>query len=134
MSNEKENAMTVEGLLEMARSQGLEVKEQTAYYKIEGEGKGKAIYVAKTKKGVTRIDIAGFQLEHDAVTQLTASEAKEQRLGAVRGQIEPPKLPDGADWVDAYRQALGHLDDPAEGFKARPRAETPAAGGDAPQS
>ena len=58
---------------------GLTLLEQTSFYKIAVEKK--AIYVSKTKKCITRIDISGFEVPHVAIV------APVKKNGKVTGQL-----------------------------------------------
>jgi hypothetical protein len=123
--------ITVAQLIELAQAAGCEVQEQKKFYKITSpSGNRKALYVGRTKQVVTRIDIAGFDAaDHAAIFPLTAEEAKDLNLGAVRGQILPPKDEDITDEMvtEAFELCLGSLLDGTEGFKFAPKAkEEPA--------
>lgn len=117
-------------LIAMATDRGLDVKEQTAFYKVTSPTKNrKAIYIAKSKKTVTRIDMAGFEPEeHPAVRVLTKEDAKNLNLGAVRGQILTKDLSEDVTEdlvIEAYEAALAVLQDEAPGFKlGRERGES----------
>lgn len=66
------------------------VEEKTSFRKCAANKK--AIYVSNTKRGVTRIDFSGFEVpeldhEPDGFRRLSPEEAKELKLGKVRGQL-----------------------------------------------
>lgn len=103
----------VQTVLAMAQAQGLEVEEQSSFYKIAKDRK--ALYVSKSKRALARIDLAGFSIQHPSVVQLSAEEAKAKKLGKVRGQIFP-KLGAG-DWHGAVAEALTVLNDGNPGIK-----------------
>jgi len=87
MSNKTLNKIERETLLDVIRDAGLEVEEMAAFFKCS-DGPGPArIYVAKTKK-VSRVHLAGFTLNRPGVTQITANEAKDLRMGTVRGELD----------------------------------------------
>lgn len=118
----KTTAITAEQIVAHARDLGLEVQEQSAFYKIAKDRK--AVYVAKNKGALARIDLAGFELQHPAVQTLTEDEAKALRLGKVRGQILPKKLGDDQAVTDAVSHALMALVDGTTGFKFQKKPAT----------
>jgi len=114
------NKVTVDQILELAEERGAVLKEQKAFHKLTSASKNKkALYVSRTKNGLTRLDIAGFvPAEHEAIVSLSAEEAKDQKLGAVRGQILPKELRCSADSIlEAVTQCLDGLLSEVEGFK-----------------
>lgn len=111
----KSTAITADTIVNRAKELGLEVQEQSAFYKIARDRK--AVYVAKNKGALARIDLAGFELQHPAVQTLTEDEAKALRLGKVRGQIMPKKLGSDDQVHEAVDLALMALADGTTGFK-----------------
>ncbi len=111
----KTTAITADSIVSKARDLGLEVQEQSAFYKIGKDRK--AVYVAKNKGALARIDLAGFELQHPAVQALTEDEAKALRLGKVRGQIMPKKLGSDEQVLEAVELALMAVADGTPGFK-----------------
>jgi len=112
--------VTVEQILALATERGAVVKEQKAFFKLTSSDKNKkALYISRTKNGLTRLDIAGFEPgEHVAIKSLTAEGAKEMKLGAVRGQVLPKELRCGSDMIlEAVNLCLDGLLDSTEGFK-----------------
>lgn len=110
----------VDQVLEVCREVGCVVGEVRSYFVIEAPNfNKKCLYVGKAKRRLTRIDLSGFVAEdHDAITHLSAEEAKALKLGAVRGQIEPKKLRDETiDVLDAVRQLALQILEDEEGFK-----------------
>ncbi len=63
----------------LASKRGLQILEQKSFYKICQDGK--ALYVSKTKRGITRVDVSGFDLFHPAVKPL------KKKNGKVTGQL-----------------------------------------------
>ncbi len=83
-----ENTVTRDELVDVVTTAGLTIVEQSAYFKCtNGDRKDVRIYIAKSEKAV-RVDLSGFTLKRDGITQISAEEAKDQRLGAVRGQLD----------------------------------------------
>jgi hypothetical protein len=93
----------IEKLLGIVTESGLKAEEQAAFHKVARPDGAKAIYIAKTQK-VTRVDLSGFTLEHAAIKQITADEAKELKIGRVRGQLDFTK--DETVVLSAFRAAL----------------------------
>lgn len=93
-------------LLALVTAAGLTVEEQSAFYKVDVSGR--RCYIAKTKM-VSRIDVSGFEPDVPGVTPLTEQEAKELRLGKVRGQVDFTK--DEADVLEAFEMLLGEIKD-----------------------
>lgn len=116
-----QSSVTPEELVAMAEERGLPVEEQASFYKVTRDRK--AVYISKSKRGVGRIDLSGFEMDHPAVAPLTAEQAKEMKLGKVRGQIIPARTPDG--WLEAYTATLDRLCDGSEGYKLvrKPKGE-----------
>lgn len=108
--------------LELAKRDGLTVQDKTGFHRIVGVATGKAVYVAK-KGG--RIDLSGFTIDHSAVSQLTAEEAKDRHLGKVRGQLDFNQSDE--DVTAAYLLALEELlvPPPAPAPKAEKKIEEP---------
>jgi hypothetical protein len=90
-----------EKLLGIVEEMGLQAEEMAAFYKVAVGGR--AVYIAKSKK-VARVDLSGFDIKHPAVTRLSESEAKELKLGKVRGQINFEKTEDRV--LEAFRTSL----------------------------
>ena len=67
-------------LVPALESRDLTVVEQSSFFKIARGGK--AVYVSKTKRRVTRVDIAGFDVSHEAVR------APAKKNGKVTGQVD----------------------------------------------
>jgi len=83
-----ENTVTRDDLLAVVNTAGLTVVEQSAYFKCTFDGrKDVRIYIAKSNKAA-RVDLSGFTVKRDGITQISRDEAKEQRLGAVQGQLD----------------------------------------------
>ena len=80
MSDTKNTAITFDSLLPGISLSGIAVIEQSAFYKIAKDKK--AMYIAKTKRSVTRIDISGFTVTHPAVSP------PKKKNGKVTGQIQ----------------------------------------------
>jgi hypothetical protein len=93
MSNKELNSVPRDELLQTARDAGLEVEEQSAYYRCSFPGSPARIYVAKTQK-VSRVDLAEFCTEHAAVKEVSVEEAKALRLGKIRGQLDFTQSPE----------------------------------------
>lgn len=74
------NTISAAELLFAATSAGIEPLEQTSFYKIASQRK--AVYVSKTKRRVTRVDIAGFAVDHPAVHPPV------KKNGKVTGQVD----------------------------------------------
>ena len=108
-------------LCTLASDEGCNVQEQKSWYKITGLENRKAVYVAKSKRKVTKIHFAGFSLEECGVLKtLEAQEAKELKLGAVRGIIEIKDLPldiTDEDIISRFEEGLASLLSNEEGFK-----------------
>ena len=102
-----------------AQSAGLKQEERSGFFKFTGEAKGRAVYVAKNGG---RVDISGIELDHPAVTRLTAEQAKEQHLGKVRGHIDFEK--DDATVLEAFDTLVEKLKEaPAPKAEAAPEAK-----------
>lgn len=90
-----------EKLLGIVEELGLQAEPMAAFYKVAVGGR--AVYIAKSKK-VARVDLSGFDIKHPAVTRITEAEAKELKLGKVRGQINFDKTEDRV--LEAFRTSL----------------------------
>lgn len=125
MSNTELNAVDRDSLLQLARDLNLTVVEQSAYYRCSWDGSPARIYVAKTQK-VTRVDFADFCPEADGVKTISAEEAKEQRLGKVRGQLDFTR--DNDTVLAAFAAACQQLKDvpPKSTEKKARKAKAPA--------
>lgn len=123
--------VTVDQVLETARECGAVVANLKSFWAIEApEYNKKAIYVGKAKRRMTRLDFAGFEgPEHGAISHLTEEDAKELKLGAVRGQILPKEIrEEDVDVLEAVRLLVASLLDPTEGFKlGKRKAKEPVA-------
>lgn len=112
-----------EKLLAIVEEQGLQAEPMAAFFKVAVGGR--AVYIAKTKK-VSRVDLSGFDIKHPAVSRLTEDEAKELKLGKVRGQINFEKSEEKV--LEAFTTALQmmkHLaEEPADGTDTRKAAKS----------
>ena len=120
MSESTKNTVAVSDVLALAEEKGLVVRTQKAFYRIEkNEDARKAVYVSRTKRGLTRADYAGFvPPKHSAIKVLTEQDAKELKLGAVRGQTIVKELRVGPKAIlNALSLAMDCLTDGVEGFK-----------------
>lgn len=127
MSNIK---ITAADLCQLATDEGCHVKEQKAWFKITADEDGKnrkAIYVAKSKRVITKIHFAGFEPEESVfINALTKEEAKELKLGAVRGEIIVKTLPletEEGDLQQCFEDNLAALLSEEEGFKLGKKPE-----------
>lgn len=59
------------------------LEEKKGSHKIVGRS-GRKLYILK---GVVRVDLSGFTMEHRAIRQLSIEDAKDMHLGSVRAQI-----------------------------------------------
>ncbi len=118
------NTIDIAKLLGLVGEEGLKVEEQAAFHKIAGGDSGRVIYIAKTQK-VTRVDLSGFEIKHPGIKQISSTEAKELKLGRVRGQVDFTR--DEKTVVGAFKAALRMVKNGAEGRGARrSRARKPA--------
>lgn len=113
--------VTSDQVLELARQAGCDVDSERlkTYHAITCGDAKKAIYVAKSKKVLTRVDFSGFELEASNVIKcLSAEEAKGMHLGAVRAQILTKNL-DASDeeLLEAFKTGIEELKSDSEGFK-----------------
>jgi hypothetical protein len=83
---------------------GLDVNQKAGFHKITGSAKGKAIYIA-TKGG--RMDLNGFTVDHPAIQQVSADEAKKRHIGRVRGQMDFARRDE--DILAAFELALEQI-------------------------
>ena len=118
----KNITLTSSDLVQLAEDFGAQVQEQKSFFKVTSPSKNrKAIYIAKAKRTITKVDFSGFEVEGTEVLKaLTKEEAKELRLGAVRGQIVTKGLPvetDDASILEAVEYGLAILMNEEEGFK-----------------
>lgn len=90
-------------LLEAGR---YDVKRTSAFYKITGSAKKRAVYLA-VKGG--RVDLSGFCIDHPAIDSISEELAKQKHLGRVRGQIAFDRV-DDASAMDAFRMSLRELE------------------------
>ncbi|MBV8068275.1 MAG: hypothetical protein JO270_00120 [Acidobacteriaceae bacterium] len=90
-----------EKLMEIVEELGLQAEPMAAFYKVAVGGR--AVYIAKSKK-VARVDLSGFDIKHPAVTRISENEARELKLGKVRGQINFEKTEDRV--LEAFRTSL----------------------------
>lgn len=101
-------------LVPVIEARGLSVQEQSSFYKIATPGK--AVYVSKTKRAITRVDIAGFDLSHPAVSPPAKPNGK------VTGQVDMAH--EGA--LDAITQAFDVLiNGQVQGTKRVPKPKAP---------
>lgn len=107
--------ITADTITTLALEHGLEVKEQTGFYKIYKDQK--AIYVAKNKGLLARVDFAGFELDHPVVRKLTEDDAKRMKLGKVRAQVFPKHVDNDEQVLEAINLAFTKLTDGSKGFK-----------------
>lgn len=116
--NSESKQMTPEDLVSMCKDAGLNVERQSGFYKVTGSTAGKAVYIGATKTRVTRIDMSGWTPpEHAALRILSEAEAKEEKLGKVRGQIIVADVPEGVSWEEPLLQAFTALNDGQPGNK-----------------
>lgn len=92
----------VASLLAVAAELGLLVEGAGGFHKVTGAAKGRCVYLA-VRGG--RIDISGFTVDHPAVAQVSEEQARDRRLGRVRGQV----LDFSLDYAAAWRLALEGL-------------------------
>lgn len=97
-------------------ARGLTVIEQSSFYKVARGGK--AVYISKTKRMVTRVDIAGFDVTHPAIV------APAKKNGKVTGQVDM-KHEDAAEAIDAAFTVL--VNGKVEGTKRVKKAAAPKA-------
>jgi DNA-directed RNA polymerase subunit L len=90
-----------EVLLGIVEELGLKAEPQAAFYKVSVGGR--SVYIAKTKT-VSRVDLSGFDIKHPAVARISEQEAKELKLGKVRGQINFEKPEERV--LEGFRTAL----------------------------
>lgn len=126
-------AHLLDTLKERVAAEGLTAEVKSGFTKVTAPGtKGRVLYIAN-KGG--RVDLSGFTLEHAALTQISADEAKAKHLGKVRAQINFESS--DADVLAAFSAALVELKaaSPAtvkEEKVAETSAETPAAPAETP--
>jgi hypothetical protein len=109
-------------LLDPKRLKGLTTVEGSGFTKITGIAQKCTIYVAK-KGG--RVDLSGFTLEDDAVTQISEEDARTKHLGKVRGQLNFDKADEAV--MSAFDKALECLKEaPAPEEKVPLAKEKPA--------
>ena len=91
-------SLTYENVKGLTDELGLEIDEQSAFYKV-GSGQAR-VYVAKAKR-VNRVDLSGFTVSHPAVEQVEGegnvqgrikTKDDEQALSALRLALETVKL------------------------------------------
>lgn len=90
-------------LVDMAIESGLSVERKKTFHKVTGPQPGRALYVAVD---ALRADFNGFTVDHPAVRQISAEEARDSHLGGVRGQL---KFEDRDAAEEAFIAALGQL-------------------------
>jgi len=121
--------ITAADLCQLATDSGCNVQEMKAWFKITDGEKRKAIYVAKSKRVVTKVHFSGFVPEEcEVIQQLSKEEAKELKLGAVRGEINTKDLRGEGEEIDdaiieAFESNLALLRNEAEGFKLGKKKE-----------
>jgi len=122
--------ITAADLCTLAADEGCNVLEQKSWFKITADENGKnrkAIYVAKSKRAVTKIHFSGFEPEEcEVIKSLSKEEAKELKLGAVRGEIVTKGLTEEfeSQIVDAFESNLSILLSEEAGFKLGRKEET----------
>ena len=119
--------VTVQLVLDVAKAAGCTVEELRSYFKITApEYNKKSLYVGKAKRRMTRLDVSGFvPSPSDCITPLTEEEAKDLKLGAVRGQILPKSLrEDSDDVLAAVTSLVAQVLSEDEGFKLGVRASS----------
>jgi hypothetical protein len=114
----------------LATEMGCHVKEQKSFWKITADEdctNRKAIYVAKSKRVLTRVDFAGFEVEEcELIKAISEETAKELRLGKVRGQLLTKNLPTKTtdeQILDALKYPFSELLNKFEGFKLGKKAQ-----------
>ena len=70
----------------IAQVAGISRLEQTAFTRLSGPG-NLSVYVARTKR-IGRAYLCGFTIGHPAALPISEQEAKELKLGRVRGQLD----------------------------------------------
>ncbi len=73
-----------ERVCDRARELGLVVDQKSAFTKVTGPAKRRAVYVSR-RGG--RIDLSGFCVEHPGVRVVTPEDARRQHLGSVKAQV-----------------------------------------------
>lgn len=99
----REGDARVSVLLGIASSMGLTVDQAGGFHKVTGPAAGRAVYLAVRGN---RIDLSGFSVEHPAISQVSEQQARERRLGRVRGQVLDFSLDYGGAWAAAL-EGLG---------------------------
>ena len=119
------NTQLLIDLLELATINNLNVEVQKSWYKITNNNidNRKAVYVAKSKKVVTKIHFSGFTPEAcEGISLLSKEDAKELRLGAVRGELSTKDTELNAEQItEAFSMGLKNLLDETVGFKFQPK-------------
>lgn len=130
-TTEKKTATLPADLIAIATEQyGLRYRELKTYHCVEADDRSKCLYISKSKTKVSHVHASGFVPEIDGEpiqgwTTLTKDEAKELRLGRVRGILEPGKLRDDVDWMSAFHDACAVCaDDSQAGFKVVGKAKS----------
>lgn len=122
--------ITAADLCTLASDEGCDVLEQKSWFKITSGENRKAIYVAKSKRVITKIHFSGFMPEEcEVIQQLSKEEAKELSLGAVRGEINTKNLRGEdleASILEAFEANLALLRNEEDGFKAGKKKEEEA--------
>lgn len=110
----KKGAHLLTAMLDLVKAEGLETVEKTAFLQVRAPGtKGRVLYI--DRKG-GRVDLSGFSLEHAAITQISAEDAKAKHLGKVRGMVNFESA--DSDVMAAFTAALTEL-------KSAPPADPP---------
>lgn len=113
--------VTVEEVLTLCRELGCVVGELNTYWAVEAPlYNKKTLYVGKAKRRMTRLDVAGFvpKESHVAIEILSSQDAKDLKLGAVRGQILPKTIrEESTDVLEAVKLLVEQLLDEELGFK-----------------
>ena len=113
----------IQVILEVLVASGYNVKEQSAFYKVTGNDKGKALYIKKTKS-LREVHASGFTPDMDNIQILSEQDAKELRLGKVRGILKTPTLPEGVDGSQVLESLCEYLNNGIEGNKRQPKVKT----------
>lgn len=98
-----------EKFIELATEAGCDIRQNTGFHVIVGKaGKSLRIYVAK-RGGI--VDLLGFSVQDEAVTQISKELAKEKHMGRVEGRLDLEKSDEAV--LNAFRQALAVINVPA---------------------
>ena len=113
--------ITAADLCNLATEVGANVQEQKSWFKVTNGENRKALYIAKSKRIVTKVHFAGFVPEEsDLIKQLSQEDAKELKLGAVRGELNTKNMAievTDDDIKECFESGLEQLFDGTDGFK-----------------